>query len=416
MPFENKISGWTKSVRNASNWNELKIKLDQRKSILMKGNSMIDLSCPGTANPLSPVRFRSAPPIHQTLEPDTYTRTIDPVSGFVSLSFDVGCFTHVILTGLRDSELTPSGAGQLVVQKRAELERPAARALAELVKTYKYDSDFGGNDETRRKNGNHLVDLLTRDGIDLDGADTRHLNIITGGKSLPEQWERYNLPHKVRQLTSIFSKKNLKVWKRLGWDTNHFGAFSSYTPATCEIRPFSTDDLELQLVREKCEQLKDLNPQWHKIYLLAAGAGLRASEIYQVKFEDLRVLNGQTWLFLPFATKRQKLRGTSHTEKVGIAKGTYDSLKLYQTGNSPSDLIVGGIANQQRVHKAFVRWLKSECGFTDTKAVHRLRKLLGARLATGPGLYHAARTLRNSITVCEKFYSDLVEHKNDFDV
>lgn len=201
----------------------------------------------------------------------------------------------------------------------------------------------------------------------------------------------------------------------MGWDTNHFGSFVAYTPATCEVQPFTTDDAEIQLVKEKCEQLKELNPQWHKIYLLAAGAGLRASEIYQVRFEDLRIFNGQTWLFLPFATKRQKLRGTSHTEKVGIAPSTYKALKAYQTGKA-SDLIAGGVNNQQRIHKAFLRFLRDECGFSDTKAVHRLRKLLGARLATGKGLYHAARTLRNSITVCEKFYSDLVEHSNDFEV
>ena len=182
----------------------------------------------GTANPLSWVRFPSAPPSPRgvncnrqangsnstvcTIPPLEYTRTLDPHNGFISLSFTQGPATHVILTGLTSDELTPSREQELVTRKISELERPAARSLWELVNTYKYDSDFGGNDATRKKNSNHFVDLLTRDGIDLDGTDTRHLNIIIGGKSLPEQWERYNLPHKLRQLTSIFSKKNLKIW------------------------------------------------------------------------------------------------------------------------------------------------------------------------------------------------------------
>lgn len=345
----------------------------------------------------------------------SYTKSLDPETGSISFTIEHGGAFHVVLTGLTEKELSPAQERELVERKIEELERPAARPLSELVNTYKYNDEFGGNDATRNTNGNHLRDLLERDGLDLDETDTRHLNIIIGGKSLPEQWERYDLPHKLRQLTSIFSKKNLKIWKRLGWDTNHFGAFVAYTPATCEVQPFTTDDAEISLVQEKCSNLKDINPSWHKIYLLSMGAGLRASEIYQVKFEDLRILNGQHFIFLPFATKRQKLKGTNFTEKVGIAPSTYKELKAYQNGN-PSELIVGAIGNLQRVHKAFVKFLRDECGFTDTKAVHRLRKLLGARLATGPGLYHAARTLRNSITVCEKFYSDLVEHQNNFEV
>jgi hypothetical protein len=360
-------------------------------------------------------KINSAHGTSYTIPPLSYTKTLDPYTGCISLTFDQGGATHVILTGKTEGDLLVSEEHELVTRKISELDRPAARSLWELVNTYKYDSDFGGNDATRKKNSNHFQDLLTRDGIDLDGTDTRHLNIIIGGKSLPEQWERFDLPHKLRQLTSMFSKKNLKIWKRLGWDTNHFGAFVAYTPISPEIQPFTTDDAEIAFVREKCSKLPELNPSWHKIYLLAAGAGLRASEIYQVKFEDLRTLNGQHFLFLPFATKRQKLKGTNFTEKVGISDQVFNDLKAYENGN-PSELIVGAIGNLQRVHKAFARFLRDECGFTDNKPVHRLRKLLGARLATGPGLYHAARTLRNSITVCEKFYSDLVEHKNNFEV
>ncbi len=232
---------------------------------------------------------------------------------------------------------------------------------------------------------------------------------------MPEVWEKYGLPHKLRRVTSIFSKKNLKRFTSLGWDITPFEAFSLYTPVAPVIEPFTTDDREVELVLERCRGLRETNPEWHKIYLLAFSAGLRASEIYQVRFCDLKVFNGQHFIFLPFATKRQKLKGTTFTEKVGIPKPTFDALFSYFRGGDTYAPIVE-TSNRQKLHKSFLEFLRNECGFTDTKACHRLRKLLGARMATQSGIYHAAKQLRNSVQVAEKYYSDLVSHENDLEV
>ena len=299
----------------------------------------------------------------------------------------------------------------------AEIERIESEVsyptLSQLVHQIRYCDDFGGNDTTRRKNTNDLVDLLSRTDIDME-EDIRVLTRKIGAKTLPEYWEKYDLPHKLRRVCSIFSKRNIKLLKQLEWDVECFSAFVTYTPLSPAIEPFCTDDSEVALIREKCANLASENPEWHKIYLLAFSAGLRASEIYQVRFSHLKVVNGQFFIFLPFATKRQKLKGTNFTEKVGIPKATFDALVSYQDGD-PESLIVGTL-NRQKTHRAFLDFLRDECGFADVKACHRLRKILGARMATQVGIYHAAKQLRNGVQVAEKYYSDLVAHQNDLEV
>ena len=114
-------------------------------------------------------------------------------------------------------------------------------------------------------------------------------------------------------------------------------------------------------------------------------------------------------MLLPFATKRSKLKGTVHLEKVGI------SVQLYRhfTCREKTGQVVMGA---KRLHKRFVKFLRDECGIVDNKPCHRLRKILGARLATTAGIYHAAKTLRNSVGVAEKYYSDLTCHKNELEI
>ena len=96
-------------------------------------------------------------------------------------------------------------------------------------------------------------------------------------------------------------------------------------------------------------------------------------------------------------------------EKVGISKQVYEH---FSHCLPDEDVIKGGL----RLHKRFVKFLKEELGIQENKACHRLRKILGARLATTAGIYHASKTLRNSVAVCERYYSDLTAHANDLRV
>ena len=126
-----------------------------------------------------------------------------------------------------------------------------------------------------------------------------------------------------------------------------------------------------------------------------------------MRYDDFTTFNNQHYLQLPFATKRTKLKGQSgHVEKVPVSSQVFEHF----TSRSSQGKIIRGA---KRLHKRFVRFLKEEVGIAENKACHRLRKILGARLATQHGIYHASKQLRNSVSVCERYYSDLTSHKNE---
>ena len=272
------------------------------------------------------------------------------------------------------------------------------------------NDECGGALATRKKSVSHLKDLFKRDGRSLDESTESFLDTDHTGRTLPEQWaKQYGLPHKIRQIRSLFSKRNLLLFKREGWDTANFANFVNYIAESTVSQPFTTDDNEVERIISFFEASRETHPVFYDIYLLAFGAGLRASEIYQVKGKDFTTFNGQHFLLLPFATKRSRLKNTDHVEKVGISPKLYEH---FSSASHDETVIQGGL----RLHKRFVKFLKQDLGITDNKACHRLRKILGARLATTAGIYHASKTLRNSVAVCERYYSDLTSHKNDLRV
>jgi integrase len=268
-----------------------------------------------------------------------------------------------------------------------------------------------GSLTTRKKNVANFIDYCKREGISLDEPISILAKTDELGRTLPERWETlYNLPHKLRQVRSIFGRKNLVLFKREGWDTSVFGNFSSFIPETTVSQPFSTSDIEVDHIINFFNAAKEEHPTFYKIYLLAFGCGLRKSEIYQVKHEDFTTFNGQHFLLLPFATKRTKLKNLNGvTEKVPVSQQVFE---FFTSQFSQGKIVEGG----ERLHKRFIKFLKTEVGINENKACHRLRKILGARLATEHGIYHAAKQLRNSVQVAERYYSDLTAHKNELTV
>jgi integrase len=284
--------------------------------------------------------------------------------------------------------------------------------LINLSKLLDFYLEHGtGSETTRKKNVANFKHYCLQDNISLDESIKVLAQTDELGRTLPERWEAlFNRPHKLRQVRSIFGRKNLLLFKREGWDTNVFGNFISFIPETTVSQPFSTSDAEVDHIIEFFNAAKDEHPVFYKIYLLAFGCGLRQSEIYQVKYEDFTTFNGQHFLLLPFATKRTKLKQlTGHVEKVPVSSHVFN---FFTSHRHEGRIIEGGA----RLHKRFVKFLKTEVGITENKACHRLRKILGARLATQHGIYHAAKQLRNSVQVAERYYSDLTSHKNELTV
>ena len=217
-------------------------------------------------------------------------------------------------------------------------------------------------------------------------------------------------PHVLRQARAVFSKKAMKLYQQLGIDHNCFTYFLSFTPKEKpEIPPFETTTEEIEKIIGRCRQLETEHPEFHKIYLLAMGCGLRSSEILKARFCDLMELNGGHFLQLPYKTKAKV------PQKTGIPARVYELLKGYET--DPRGYIVQGSNRPKMVQREFVTWLRDEAGVKDRKPVHRLRKILGARIATEHGIYAACKTLRHSsVTTTERYYADLIDHKNDVEI
>ena len=305
-------------------------------------------------------------------------------------------------------ELTEAEVSSIVKKKIMDID--SLISIRDCFDKIEACDDCGGNQETRHRAITDAKDMFRRDGIDLDSPTSVLLNIDDHGRTLPERWsEIYGLPHKLRRIKSLFSKKNIRLFIRWGWDTSHFGSFVAFSATSVVSQPFTTTDTEVEHIKEVFTKAKYQHPVFYDIYMLAFGAGLRQSEIYQVKYEDFTTFGGQHYLLLPFATKRSRLKGTTHMEKVGISS----QLHNHFTSRGKTGEVISGA---KRLHKRFIKFLRNEVGITDDKPCHRLRKILGARLATTAGIYHAAKTLRNSVGVAERYYSDLTSHRNELEV
>ena len=326
----------------------------------------------------------------------------------LSLKFYYKTQSYRVALNCPFEELTESDIQDIV--SRTIRKADGVITVSEFLEWIIQNDECGGALDTRKKSVSHLKDLFNRDGRSLDESTEIFLDVDHTGRTVPEQWaKKYGLPHKIRQIRSLFSKRNLLLFKREGWDTGHYANFIGYLAESTVSQPFTTDDNEVERIISFFNSSREVHPVFYDIYLLAFGAGLRASEIYQVKGKDFTIFNGQHFLLLPFATKRSKLKNTNHVEKVGISKKLYDH---FSSADHNENVIKGGL----RLHKRFVKFLKQDLGITDNKPCHRLRKILGARLATTAGIFHASKTLRNSVAVCERYYSDLTAHKNDLAV
>jgi len=330
-------------------------------------------------------------------------------TGKLALKFSYKSHSHTTFLNCTLSELSEEDVRNLVKSKIQEIDN--VLTLDRLLEYILTDDECGGNIASRKKHVGHIKDFFKRDGVALSESTKVLMRVDELGRTLPERWQAlYDLPHKLRQVRSLFSKKNLVLFSRKGWDTSHFGNFVAFVPESTVSQPFTTTDEEVERIIKFFQDRKESDPVFYDIYLLAFGCGLRKSEIYQIEKKDFTTFNGQYFLLLPFATKRSKLKGTNHIEKVGI------STKVYEHFTDPSRDDGQTVKGGERLHKRFIKFLKQELGITENKACHRLRKILGARLATTHGIYHAAKTLRNSVQVAERYYSDLTAHKNELEV
>tara|TARA_R110000744_G_scaffold77778_2_gene153281 strand:+ start:144 stop:1226 length:1083 start_codon:yes stop_codon:yes gene_type:complete len=154
-----------------------------------------------------------------------------------------------------------------------------------------------------------------------------------------------------------------------------------------------------------------LNDEQLAVFLLAAGCGLRRSEIDRLRGEDIDLKAGTVRVTntADGSVKRDSSIRTVHFSTDGIIADALKDRELNFYVVCPSARFSRGAqADQYRCDVAMlplVDWLRKQ-GIRETKPIHYLRKAFGDMVARKHGIAVAANTLGNSIQVCYATYSD----------
>jgi integrase len=166
-------------------------------------------------------------------------------------------------------------------------------------------------------------------------------------------------------------------------------------PVSYTLPPKALIDRTWELSRE----LAAMAPKSHAAFIMAITGGLRVKEIKAYKKAwvngcDSKLLKPKPELTIPgseslFQTKSRK----SRTIPLGEV-----FLSVACEGITEHDI------------ESLNKWMKDKVGWTTQKGCHELRKLYGAQVATGYGLYVAQRLLGHSDpSVTAAYYADLCE-------
>jgi integrase len=172
-----------------------------------------------------------------------------------------------------------------------------------------------------------------------------------------------------------------------------------------KVKPFMPDEKERQLIEEKCNQLKVLDPELYLAYALAYGLGLRSSEIQRAKFGDLWESDGNKLIRIwnPKGVNDSEIDGRGYQDRP-CDPAWWDEIMSNKT--SDDALIVP--VQEDRIVRDFPKFLKHSCGITDKRPVHRLRKYCGHRIMKNNDIFISSKALgHSSIEMTSKIYSGL---------
>lgn len=147
------------------------------------------------------------------------------------------------------------------------------------------------------------------------------------------------------------------------------------------------------------------------VFLLAAGCGLRRSEIDRLRGEDIDLKAGTVRVTntADGKVKRDSSIRTVHFSTDGVIADALKDRELNFYVICPSSKFSRDLKEDRyRCDDAMlplIDWLRKQ-DITETKAIHYLRKACGDVIARQHGIAVAANTLGNSIQVCHATYSD----------
>lgn len=291
-----------------------------------------------------------------------------------------------------------------------ELDRRMGRIrplISELFNVYtgnRLVTKKQANERTKGNNVNRMKHILAEYDIDVGAHDIGMFAKKTGNGT--PICEDYLIRHgekganNMRQARSIFSKGWITYYKRMGIDTTWFANWIALTVESTEVQAFIPMGSERDRIVEKCEALKTIDVELYKAYALAYGLGLRSSEILRAKYDDLfDDMNGNKLIRI-----HNPKSGGKYQDRCCDPYWWNEVLSL--RGND--EYIIE--ASKDRIVRDFPYFLRHECGVSDNRPVHRLRKYAGDRTmrTNGNSIYAASKVLgHKSIEMTAKIYSGL---------
>jgi len=279
--------------------------------------------------------------------------------------------------------------------------RPLIGDMFDIYTSNKLVQKKQANERTKGNNINRMKHILAEYDIDVGAHDIGMFAKKTGnGTPICEDYLiRYGEKgaNNMRQARSIFSKGWITYYKRMGIDTTWFANWIALSIESTGINPFNAVRTEEDLIIKKCEGLRALDPELYKAYALSYGLGLRSSEILRAKYSD----------FFEDYESNKLIR--IHNPKSG---GEYQDRvcdpwwwdHIVSLGSGDEFIITAG---KDRITRDFPRFLREQCGVTDNRPVHRLRKYAGHRTMrlNGNNAFVAQRVLgHSSVEMTSKVY------------
>ena len=294
-----------------------------------------------------------------------------------------------------------------IINQRIERRTPVIKDLFYVYEFKRLATGKQASDDTKRKNVVCMKRILAKYNIDFEKHDIRYFAKKVGGQPIAEHYAQFERkPTDVRMARSIFSKGWVRYYKdRCGIDTSFFNNWTSLQLDSIRVKPFMPDEKERQLIEEKCNQLKVLDPELYMAYALAYGLGLRSSEIQRAKFGDLWESDGNKLIRIwnPKGVSDSEIDGRGYQDRP-CDPAWWDEIMSNKT--SDDALIVP--VQEDRIVRDFPQFLKFSCGITDKRPVHRLRKYCGHRIMKANDIFISSKALgHSSIEMTSKIYSGL---------
>lgn len=207
----------------------------------------------------------------------------------------------------------------------------------------------------------------------------------------------------LRNAKGLFSKKILRRVD-VSFTTTPLSGVAIGAP---KITPFQP---EIDLDKLIGAAAKELDEDLHLIFLLAAGCGLRRSEIDRLRLQDVD-LNTCTIKIQSTEDGRVKTKNSIRTLNISKDGPIYHALKAYRLGfhcvcpenNRPRRKSEAYRCDEQ--FHALSKWLRKQGIVKAIQPIHYLRKAFGDRVASKHGIDIAAISLGDSIEMAHKVYN-----------